>query len=149
MSALPPKADIRKLTCATFVEVAPAAWSMFAAICRASSLLSSLAVERQHAAGAQSAGLITDPRVGRRKCPVHRLLHAVENNPRDRCQHDHCEASSQEHLHRKPSLVARALIACLARLSRPTGVGRSEHRVQHNRGLSWHRQFRRPCARPS
>jgi hypothetical protein len=45
-------------------------------------------------------------------------------------------------------LVVPALIACLARLSPPTGARRSEHRVQHNRGSSWHRPSRRPFATP-
>ena len=55
--------------------------------------------------------LVADARVGwRRKGPVHRLLHPVENNPRDRSQHDHCEASGQERLHRKPSLLHAPLL---------------------------------------
>ena len=41
------------------------------------------------------ATLIADPRIGRRgKCPVRRLLHAVESNQRDRSQHDRREAGS-------------------------------------------------------
>jgi hypothetical protein len=45
--------------------------------------------------------------------PVHRLLHPVENNPRDCSQHDHCEASGKERLHRKPSLLHAPLLLAL------------------------------------
>src|SRR5262249_8586539 len=42
------------------------------------------------------APLIADPRIGRRgKCPVRRLLHVVENNQRDRSQHDRLEAAAK------------------------------------------------------
>jgi hypothetical protein len=48
-----------------------------------------------HAGGTRLAPiLIADARVGRCKCAVRRLLNDVENNPRDRRQHDRREAGS-------------------------------------------------------
>jgi len=56
-------------------------------------LQSTRLVPRQSTAAVRARLVPNTREGGRGKCPVHRLLHSVENNHPDRSHHDSCEAS--------------------------------------------------------